>query len=73
MYPAITDADIFNLPFPPIPDDVAERVTRSVRAARMAKAAAASTFEAAKRGVELAIQDGELAAMDYLKHVEGVI
>ena len=71
MYPAITDADIFNLPLPQIPDAVADQVTQNVIAARAAKARAASMLEAAKRAVEIVIEDGERAAMAYLDQAEG--
>ncbi|NEX46973.1 hypothetical protein [Pseudotabrizicola algicola] len=73
MYPAITDADIFNLPLPHIPDAVADQVTQNVIAAKAAKARAASMLEAAKRAVEIAIEDGEPAAMAYLDQAEGAI
>lgn len=73
MYPAITDADIFNLPLPHIPDAVADQVTQNVIAAKAAKARAASLLEAAKRAVEIAIEDGEPAAMAYLDQAEGAI
>lgn len=73
MYPAITDADIFNLPLPSIPDAVAEQVTKNVIAAKAAKARAASLLEAAKRAVEIAIEDGEPAAITYLDQVERAI
>lgn len=71
MYPAITDADIFNLPLPHIPDAVADQVTQSVIAARTAKTCAANRLEAAKRAVEIAIEDGEPTAMAYLDQAEG--
>ncbi len=73
MYPAITDADIFNLPLPHIPDAVADQVTQNVIAAKAAKDRAASLLEAAKRAVEVAIEDGEPAAMAYLDQAEGAI
>lgn len=73
MYPAITDADIFNLPLPHIPDAVADQVTESVIAAKAAMARAANTLEAAKRAVEIAIEYGEPAAMAYLEQAEGAI
>lgn len=73
MYPAITDADIFNLPLPDIPDAVADQVTQNVIAAKAAKARAASMLEAAKRAVEIAIEDGEPAAMAYLDRAERAV
>lgn len=73
MYPAITDADIFNLPLPHIPDTVADQVTKNVVAAKAAKANSTKMLEAAKRAVEIAIEDGEPAAMAYLDQAEGMI
>ncbi|ODM44900.1 hypothetical protein A9O63_03820 [Cereibacter johrii] len=73
MYPAITDAAIFNLPLPHVPDVVADQVTQSVIAAKAAKARAASMLEAAKRAVEVAIEAGEPAAMASLDQAEGAI
>lgn len=73
MYPAITDADIFNLPLPHIPDAVAGQVTQNVIAAKAAKSRAASMLEAAKRTVEIAIEDGEPVAMAYLDQAERII
>lgn len=73
MYPAITDADIFNLPLPHIPDAVAYQVTQDVIAAKAAKASAANLLEAAKRAVEIAIEDGEPAAIAYLDQTVGAI
>jgi type I restriction enzyme S subunit len=71
MYPAITDADVFNLPLPRIPDAVADQVTQNVIAAKTAKARAANMLDAAKRAVEIAIEDGESAAITYLDQAEG--
>ena len=71
MYPAITDADIFNLPLPFIPDAVADQVTHNVITAKAARTGAAGMLQAAKRAVEIAIEEGEAAAMDYLDEAEG--
>ncbi len=71
MYPAITDSDIFNLPMPELPDAVATQIVAHVQDARAAKARAAALLAAAKRAVEIAIEDNEAAAMAYLATVEG--
>lgn len=71
MYPAITDADIFNLPMPELPDAVATQIVAHVQNARAAKARAAALLDAAKRAVEIAIEDSEAAALAYLADVEG--
>ncbi|MBN7759494.1 hypothetical protein JYP46_21960 [Nitratireductor aquimarinus] len=66
MYPAITDAHIFGLPFPQIDAAVETQIVANIRDARKAKAQAAQLLEAAKRAVEIAIEDGESAALDCL-------
>lgn len=71
MYPAITDADIFNLPMPELPGAVATQVVAHVQNARAAKARAAALLDAAKRAVEIAIENSEAAALAYLADVEG--
>lgn len=71
MYPAITDSDIFNLPMPELPDAVATQIVAHVQSARAAKAGAAALLDAAKRAVEIAIEDSEVAALAYLATVEG--
>lgn len=73
MYPAITDADVFNLPLPQIPDAETDQVKQNVIAAKKAKARAASMLDAAKRAVEIAIEDGETAAIAHLDRAEEAI
>jgi hypothetical protein len=73
MYPAITDPDIFNLPLPHIPDDVANQVTQNVIAAREARGHASVMLQAAKRAVDIAIEDGEAAAMSWLDDSEAAV
>jgi len=71
MYPAITDAHIFGLPLPQIDAAVETQVVANIRDARRAKAQAAQLLEAAKRAVEIAIEDGEPAALAFLDAAEG--
>lgn len=71
MYPAVTDAHIFGLPFPQIDAAVEAQVVASIQDARQAKAQAAHLLEAAKRAVEIAIEDGEPAALAFLDAAEG--
>lgn len=71
MYPAITDSDIFNLPLPILTDEVMDQVIADVRNARQAKARASALLDAAKRAVEIAIEDSEDAALAYLDNAEG--
>jgi len=71
MYPSITDADIFNLPMPELTTHVETQIVDHLQNARLAKARAASLLDAAKRAVEIAIEDSETAALAYLADVEG--
>jgi type I restriction enzyme, S subunit len=66
MYPAISEADLLALPIPNIPDTTQRAIEKSVRAARQAKARATQLLDAAKRAVEIAIEDSEAAALQYL-------
>lgn len=70
MYPAITDADIFDLPFPALPHEVAQSVVKYVTDAKTAKKRAAELLNAAKRAVEIAIEDSEASALAFLDGVE---
>lgn len=69
MYPAISEASIFGLPIPVIDEAVEKEVVAKVQSARVAKARASLLLDAAKRAVEIAIEDGEPAALAYLDHV----
>lgn len=73
MYPAITDAHIFGLPIPSISNQVAQQVVQNVQESKAAKAHAVQFLDAAKRAVEIAIEEGEPAAMAYLDTVERVL
>lgn len=70
MYPAIADADIFNLPLPQIPAAISEQIRESVSEAKLAKARAIQRLEAAKRAVEIAIEESEADAITYLHRKE---
>lgn len=71
MYPAVTEAHILGLPFPEIDPAVEAQVVANIREAREAKGQAAQLLEAAKRAVEIAIEDGEDAALAFLDETEG--
>lgn len=71
MYPAVTEAHILGLPFPEIDAAVEVQVVANIHEAREAKGQAAQLLEAAKRAVEIAIEDGEDAAMAFLDEAEG--
>ena len=69
MYPAIAEADLLALPSPAIAPAVQAQVQSALRQAAQARQRAARLLDAAKRAVEIAIEDSETAA---LAHLEGV-
>ena len=69
MYPAISEADLLALPIPNIPAVTQKDVEKSVTAARQAKQRATQLLDAAKRAVEIAIEKGETAAMNYIAEI----
>lgn len=73
MYPAISEADLLALPIPDISTATQQAVGKSVLAARQAKQRASLLLDAAKRAVEIAIEEGEDTALDYLNTVTQVI
>ena len=71
MYPAINDSHIFTLPIPKIDTTIEAQIVNNMHYARVAKLQAARLLEAAKRAVEIAIENGEAAAIDFLDQAEG--
>jgi len=67
MYPAISEADLLALPIPEIPAAIQRNIDKSVLASRQAKQRATRLLDAAKRAVEIAIEDSEAAALAYLR------
>lgn len=66
MYPAISEADILGLPIPTISDALSATVTEAVQSAFAARARSRALLGAAKRSVEIAIEEGETVALAYL-------
>lgn len=66
MYPAISEADILRIPFPAIDSATAGSICEAVRRSRVARAHALELLDRAKRSVEIAIEEDEDAALDYL-------
>ena len=66
MYPAISEADLLNLPFAPPDKRTADAVKDSVVRSRIAAARAETLLQAAKRAVEIAIEQDEAAAAHFL-------
>lgn len=69
MYPAISEADLLALPIPAIDTKTQHAVQQSVRDAANSRAKANNLLNAAKRAVEIAIEDSEASALTYLMGV----
>ena len=67
LYPG--DIDKFIVPF--IPDEIQSSITASLRASEESRVQARQFLEATKRAVEIAIEDGEAAAMAFLSQAAG--
>lgn len=69
MYPAISEADLLSLPIPAIDTKTQLAIQQSVQEAAANRQKATLLLEAAKRAVEIAIEDSEAAALVYLQGV----
>lgn len=72
MYPAISEADILALPFPTVDEATERAMVDAVQEGRAARAQARVLLTAAKRAVEIAIEDSEAAALAYLEGMGGL-
>ena len=72
MYPAISEAEILGLPLPSVDGAKEKAVVAAVQEGRAARARAHSLLDAAKRAVEIAIEDSEAAALAYLDKMGAV-
>jgi restriction endonuclease S subunit len=66
LYPAISEKDLLNLPIPKIPNDVQRKISTLVRQSFNLKAQSEGLLVAAKRALEIAIEQDEAAGMAYL-------
>lgn len=66
LYPAISEKDLSALPIPKIPDDVQRKIAALVQQSFTLKAQSERLLDAAKRAVEIAIEQDEAAGMAYL-------
>lgn len=66
MYPAISESDLLALPIPAIAPSVQAQVQDAVRQSAHARQRASRLLDAAKRAVEIAIEDAEAAALAHL-------
>lgn len=69
MYPAISEADLLALPIPAIDPVAQQQVTQAVRQSIDARQQASRLLDAARRAVEIAIEDSEAAALAFLESV----
>lgn len=69
LYPAISEQDLLNIPMPRIDTATTKAINYAVQAAQSSRKQAAATLEAAKRAVEIAIEDTEAAALNYLDKI----
>lgn len=69
MYPAISESDLLALPIPAITPGVQAQVRDAVRQSAAARQRATRLLDAAKRAVEIAIENGEPAALQHLRDV----
>ena len=67
MYPAISESDLLALPIPAIAPSVQAQVQDAVRQSAHARQRATRLLDAAKRAVELAIEESESAALRSLE------
>ncbi|QYM80653.1 hypothetical protein K0B96_08640 [Horticoccus luteus] len=66
LYPAISETDLLKLPFPKLDAKTCDAVTAAVRAAHAARRKAQTLLARAQRAVEVAIEQGEPAALALL-------
>jgi len=67
LYPAISETDLLRLPFPKLSSAACDAIVESVRSAHTARHRARSLLDRAKRTVEIAIEQDETSAMNFLK------
>lgn len=67
MYPAISESDLLRLPIPVISPNVQEAIATAIQQAADSRNTATILLNAAKRAVEIAIEDSEADALEWLK------
>jgi type I restriction enzyme S subunit len=59
QYPVIRDEDILKMPIPKIPKGIQLEITQKIQLSQSLKKQSEQLLEAAKRAVEIAIEEGE--------------
>jgi hypothetical protein len=70
MYPAISETDLLALPFAPPDERMAVAIRNAVVRSRAARSRSGTLLEAARRAVEIAIEQDEAAALRFLDAAE---
>lgn len=73
QHPRFSEGDLLSIPVPDAVARVSDQITKIVQDGFTARHQARKLLEAAKRAVEIAIEEGEPAAMAYLDQAEGAI
>lgn len=71
-YPVIVDNDILNLPIPLIPESKQTEIQKKVTESYSLRKQSKHLLECAKRAVEVAIEQDEQSAIDWLKEQAGI-
>lgn len=66
-YPVIKDEDVLNMPIPILGDDIKQDVVAKVNESASLRRQSKQLLEYAKQAVEMAIEQGENAALAWLK------
>lgn len=69
LYPAISETDLLALPYHPISPAAEKGIVLAVQSAHAARRKAHTLLDAAKRAVEIAIEESESAALEYLSSI----
>ena len=70
-YPVIKDEDVLNMPIPILGDDIKQDVVAKVNESASLRRQSKQLLEYAKQAVEMAIEQGEDAALVWLKERSG--
>ncbi len=65
-YPVIKDKDILNLPIPTLQTGIQSQITKKIQESFKLREESKSLLEKAKRAIEIAIEDGEVKAMEWI-------
>ena len=71
QHPRFAERDLMAIPLPDVVAEKNDELTAKVRTAFASRARSFALLEAAKRGVEIAIEEGEAAALAFIAEMEG--